>query len=87
MGFMMGLLPCGLSYGAFARALPSGGPVTGGLLVLAFGLGTLPGLLLLGTGAGRLALRFRKPLDILSGLLLLALSASLGARALEAMAG
>ena len=37
-GLLMGLLPCGLSFAAFARALPSGGALHGALLVAAFGI-------------------------------------------------
>ncbi|MEE8398361.1 MAG: sulfite exporter TauE/SafE family protein [Desulfobacterales bacterium] len=71
LGLIFGFLPCGLSFAAFARALPAGGIVQGGLLILAFGLGTVPALLLMGTGASALFRRFRKQSDILSGLLML----------------
>ena len=38
LGMMMGFLPCGLSFAAFTRALPSGNPIYGAALVLqAFG--------------------------------------------------
>ena len=46
LGMMMGFLPCGLSFAAFTRALPSGSPIKGAALVFAFALGTVPGLLL-----------------------------------------
>lgn len=84
LGLMLGLLPCGLSYAAFARALPAGGPLEGALLVAGFGLGTVPGLLLLGTAAAPLARRYARWLDVLSGLLLVALAVSLAADALTA---
>ena len=47
IGLVLGFLPCGLSFAAFARALPAGGAPAGALAVLVFGLGTVPGLLLL----------------------------------------
>ena len=50
LGLLLGFLPCGLSYGAFAQALGTGSSAAGALLVLAFAAGTVPGLLLLGTG-------------------------------------
>ena len=83
LGLLLGLLPCGQSYAAFAAALPSGGPGRGALLGVAFGLGTLPGLLLLGTAAGRLARRHGRLLELGSGLLLLGMALNM---ALDALA-
>lgn len=48
LGLLWGWLPCGLVYSALATALASGSAVRGGLSMLAFGLGTLPNLLLAG---------------------------------------
>jgi sulfite exporter TauE/SafE len=53
-------------------------------MTLAFGLGTLPGLLLLGTGASGLARRYRRHSDILSGVVMIAMAASLGADVVQA---
>ena len=44
-----GLLPCGLVYTMLAVAVAAGGPAQGALLMLGFGLGTLPAMLA-GTG-------------------------------------
>jgi sulfite exporter TauE/SafE len=55
LGMLWGWLPCGLVYSALATALGTGSTLKGGLLMLAFGLGTLPNLLL----AGFLLARFR----------------------------
>lgn len=44
VGFFNGLLPCGLVYAALAMALASGSALNGGLIMLAFGLGTVPAL-------------------------------------------
>ena len=76
-GTFLGFLPCGLSYAAFARALPSGGVLSGALLVLAFGLGTVPGLLLVGAGFSSVARRYRRQSDILSGVLMIGMGAFL----------
>jgi sulfite exporter TauE/SafE len=80
-GLMLGFLPCGLSYAAFAMALPAGGAQEGGLLVLAFGLGTVPGLVLVGSGATALFRRYRKASELLSGLLMIGMSILLAGKA------
>jgi hypothetical protein len=77
LGIVFGFIPCGLSFAAFARALAAGGPIEGGLLSLAFAAGTLPGLLLLGTGLSRIAIRYRRIFDTLSGIIMLGMAASL----------
>jgi sulfite exporter TauE/SafE len=76
-GLMMGMLPCGLSFGAFARALATADPLAGAGLTLAFGLGTLPGLLLLGTGLSVLVRRYRRHSDLLAGMVMIALAGRL----------
>lgn len=52
-GLLWGLLPCGLVYSALTLALASANPLTGGALMLAFGVGTLPNLLAFGALAAR----------------------------------
>lgn len=47
IGLFVGLLPCGLTYTVLIGALALR-PLSGALLMLAFGLGTVPGLLTLG---------------------------------------
>jgi uncharacterized protein len=76
-GMFMGFLPCGLSFAAFSRALAASRPLEGGLLLLAFGLGTFPGLLLIGTGASVLSRRYRQHFNLLSGILMIWMAASL----------
>jgi sulfite exporter TauE/SafE len=61
-GLALGLLPCGLSWTAFLGAAGTGSPAEGLLLALAFGLGTVPALLVVGVagaaaGRGRLLSR------------------------------
>ncbi len=87
VGLMMGLLPCGLSFAAFTMALAAQGPLQGGFLLLAFALGTLPGLLLIGTGASGLFRKYRKHSDILSGILMIGMGFSLTGDALFAVFG
>lgn len=54
-GVAWGWIPCGMVYAALPLALAAGGPMQGALVMLAFGLGTLPGLLALDLGVSRLA--------------------------------
>jgi len=52
LGALWGWIPCGLVYSMLLSALASGGPANGALIMLAFGLGTLPNLLVMGWAAG-----------------------------------
>lgn len=85
LGLLLGLLPCGLSYAAFSRVLAAPDPLTGALMVAAFGLGTIPGLLILGTGGATFARKHRRLADILAGLLLVGMAVSMGVDALGAL--
>lgn len=53
-GLIWGWLPCGLVYNASLYALGSGSAAHGALYLAAFGLGTLPNLLVIGTFAAQL---------------------------------
>jgi hypothetical protein len=59
LGLALGFLPCGLSYSAFAAAAATGHPAHGLALALAFGVGTLPALLLAGAVVSALSARAR----------------------------
>jgi sulfite exporter TauE/SafE len=48
LGALWGWLPCGLVYSVLVSALASGSASQGALIMAAFGLGTLPNLLLIG---------------------------------------
>jgi hypothetical protein len=52
LGMVWGWLPCGMVYAALIAALATGDPWHGALLMLAFGLGTLPNLLAIGASFG-----------------------------------
>ncbi len=54
LGLVWGWLPCGLVYSVLVAALATGSSLQGGLLMLAFGLGTLPTLMAMGMAAVRL---------------------------------
>jgi uncharacterized protein len=55
LGGIWGWLPCGLVYSALGYAMAQGQSVNGGLIMLAFGLGTLPTVLATGFVAQTLA--------------------------------
>ena len=72
LGMLWGFLPCGMVYSVLTTALLSGNAVRGAGLMLAFGLGTLPNLLLAGLLAKHLRdLTRRKVVRLASGLLVL----------------
>lgn len=55
LGLLWGWLPCGLVYSVLVWSISRGDAIEGGLLMLSFGLGTLPTLLLMGVAATRLS--------------------------------
>jgi sulfite exporter TauE/SafE len=59
LGAIFGLLPCGLSYTAFIASAGTGDFAGGMLLMLFFGLGTIPSLLLFGLAATYMSARLR----------------------------
>lgn len=87
LGAWLGLLPCGLSYAAFARCLSAASPLEGGALTLCFGLGTLPGLLLAGLGWGAVGIRWRRYSELLAGLLMVGMGLQVGLQALQSIMG
>lgn len=54
LGAVWGWLPCGLVYSVLVWAIASGSAVDGALLLLSFGLGTLPNLLMMGVLSAQL---------------------------------
>lgn len=61
LGLLWGWLPCGLVYSVLIWSVSAGGASEGAWLMLAFGLGTLPNLLLMGAAAAQLQRFVRKP--------------------------
>ncbi len=73
-GLLWGGIPCGLVYGALSFSVLSGSMLEGGLIMLAFGLGTLPSLLLMASLSIQLGFFIQKPgVRRLSGLLIIVL--------------
>lgn len=54
LGGLWGWLPCGLVYSVLIASIATGSAISGGLLMLAFGLGTLPTLIAMGMTAVKL---------------------------------
>jgi sulfite exporter TauE/SafE len=70
-GMIWGWLPCGLVYSTLTWSVASGSAIQGGLIMLAFGLGTMPALLMAGLAAKKLATWVqKKAVRLISGLLL-----------------
>ncbi len=61
-GVLTGLLPCGLVYAFVVLAASTGNPFAGAATMIAFGAGTVPMMVLAGTGAGLLSLAGRQKL-------------------------
>ncbi|MFV1849620.1 MAG: sulfite exporter TauE/SafE family protein [Porticoccaceae bacterium] len=82
LGVMLGFIPCGLVYGALVMAAATGAPLNGGMVMVVFGLGTVPMLFVTGFLGQYAAQRFRslmvpvgRGLMIVNGLILFALAA------------
>jgi sulfite exporter TauE/SafE len=55
LGLLWGWLPCGLVYSVLLLAATTANAVTGGLVMLAFGLGTMPAMIATGLSASKLS--------------------------------
>lgn len=54
LGLVLGLMPCGMVLGAIMVAASASNMLTAGLSMLAFGLGTVPALVIVAVGGGQL---------------------------------
>ena len=55
LGLIWGWLPCGLVYSALLLAATTAAPVSGALVMICFGIGTLPAMIASGLSASKLA--------------------------------
>jgi sulfite exporter TauE/SafE len=60
LGLLWGWLPCGLVYSVLMIAATSAEPVSGAAVMVAFGIGTMPAMIMTGLGAARLAELMRR---------------------------
>jgi sulfite exporter TauE/SafE len=84
LGLANGWLPCGPVFSAAMAAAATGSVWRGGVAMLAFGIGTVPVLLVLGLGAGRLGVGVRRWFNRIGALCLLLIAAQLILRGLSA---
>lgn len=70
IGLLNGLLPCGMVYAALAGAIATTGIPEGGLFMLAFGLGTLPLLLIVSVLGRSFSVSIRQKIKIAQPILL-----------------
>jgi sulfite exporter TauE/SafE len=88
LGGLWGWLPCGMVYSVLMTAMFSGSALNGSLVMLVFGLGTLPMMLSLGMVGARLrALAQRRAVRIACGALVLAFGVLGLVRAAGGMSG
>jgi hypothetical protein len=87
VGLALGVLPCGASWTAFLAAAGTGSPAGGLLLALAFGLGTLPALLLVGALSAAVGARLRGALYRAGGVLVVLLGVAFLLRGLGLLHG
>ena len=72
LGLVWGWLPCGMVYAVLALALASGSAASGGSIMLAFGLGTLPVMLAMGLAFNTLKRLVQDPrIRLVAGLLVI----------------
>ena len=85
MGAMLGFLPCGLSYGAFAQALGSASAAAGALLaILAFAAwAPSPVCCCWAPELSALFSRYRRPSDLISGILMIYMAVKMGYKAIK----
>ncbi len=76
-----GLMPCGLVYAATAAAAAAADTTTSLLIMLSFGLGTVPAMLTLGLSANLLAANYRNHLFKAATILVIAFGLATSIRA------
>lgn len=72
LGLLWGWLPCGLVYSVLLLAATTANALSGGLVMLAFGVGTMPAMIMTGIGASKLS-RFMSRKRLGAGLLIVLL--------------
>ncbi len=81
-GLATGFLPCGLVYGVLALALSSGSVILGAAMMAAFGLGTIPLMLVVGLTGSTLSFTMRTRLLRVAAICLVGAGVLTGARGL-----
>ncbi len=81
LGVALGCLPCGLLYAAIAAAATAGSAVGGAAAMLAFGLGTVPGLVAVGVAGQAAGRAWHRGVAVAAPVAMLANAALLAAMA------
>ena len=84
LGLIWGCLPCGLVYSILLVAATTAEPSSGGLVMIAFGLGTMPAMITTGLGAAKVS-GFVSRNRVAAGLLIVVLGIATIAAPLNAM--
>ncbi len=84
LGLVWGMLPCGLVYSALLIASTAGSPWQGGLVMLAFGVGTVPATVATGWLGTRGGVTLRQGARTLAALLILLFGVQMALRGLAA---
>ncbi|MEN8109159.1 MAG: sulfite exporter TauE/SafE family protein [Pseudomonadota bacterium] len=78
LGLVWGWLPCGMVYAVLALALASGSALDGGVIMLAFGLGTLPVMITMGVAFNTLGRLVRNPwVRLVAGILVISMGVAM----------
>jgi len=85
MGMANGLLPCGPVYAMAIGTLAAGSAWLGAGAMALFGLGTMPLLVVLGLGAGKIGPGLQKKFNSLGAVVVLLIAAQLGLRGAAAL--
>jgi sulfite exporter TauE/SafE len=85
LGMANGLLPCGPVYAMAIGTLAAASPWLGAGAMALFGLGTVPVLVVLGLGAGRIGPRLQRRFNLLGAVVVLVLALQLGLRGAAAL--
>ena len=86
LGLLWGWLPCGLVYSVLLLAATTADPLQGGLVMISFGLGTMPAMIATGISASRLS-QFMSRNRLGAGLLIVLLGALTLAMPVMSMSG
>jgi len=73
LGFVLGFIPCGLVYAAGAKAIASGSHINGMLIMLAFGLGTVPAMVATGLVSGQIPAKLQSKIYRIAAILVIIL--------------
>ncbi len=86
LGLLWGWLPCGLVYSVLLLAATTTNPVDGGLVMISFGLGTMPAMIATGVSASKLS-QFMSSKRLGAGLLIVLLGLATVAMPIASLSG